>query len=385
MNALKTKIFPESNYKSHIKTPQEVILSKFHVQLAVFYSNSLLKDKKPFNHIKSKYHNAYAGITPIIKLKNWFYHKSSAIIDLGPLRFVGSHMPFNPKNEANTSMRENALNDVLTICTGDKVSFILGDLNFRNINGQDQLKEFLEGNKNIIDITANIAPTCKTQKFINISKCAQQYLGKQYSDEQYLGKQYLYEQYSGEQYSGEQYSYLSKQSSEELSKGKYFSRFTKLFLKKKNEYEEDLQITNAEEAAFKKEIEDLDEIPVETNNCFVTKVVKEDKILLRNPSMCDRILMVDNNNYLGNSFAKPIFIPPINHSDHNAVYGYVELDDSILLQSAGKPKGPLIKATTERVLIGKRNAIVYVTKQGTKYIKKDGKICKLTSLTSSVI
>lgn len=169
MNALRTQVLKEEYYNYHTKTPKKVYLGKFHVHLSVFVPKSL---NYPMNHLKSLYHPSYNIPDKPIQnyMKNSIYHKSSVVINIGGImRVVGSHLPFNPSDESNSSMRQAALREIISIAnSGNIPTFILGDLNFRYINNSDQLTEFINSfNLNgftITDITNNIPFTCKTIK-----------------------------------------------------------------------------------------------------------------------------------------------------------------------------------------------------------------------------
>lgn len=307
MKGLQSTIF--SNYLYHIKTPTHVYMFNFHVQLGVFvpreYVNTIslipqirswyqfwesgdCTDPKIVCHTSSLYHESYNGQT----IKNKFYHKSSAIIDIGnKIRIVGAHLPFNPDDESDVKMREKAF-DMIFSNSKHKLMFILGDLNFRIVDGTDQLTKLIT-KYGIVDITANIHPTCKTQILDNVRNC----------------------------FNGGQLQ---------------------------------TNIQNFDKTNVDLELKFISEgIPQKDKSCFVTRFEKHGNIVHRSPSKCDRILMV--NGFYKN-YAEPVTIYPINYSDHNAVYGWVELDDGVL--SGGKIKKKLHILGRERLL----------TKEGRKYM-----------------
>ena len=183
MKALRSNVFNEENYSYHTKTPKHVYLGTFHVHLSVFVPNIL---DYPMKHLKSIYHPSYnIPDNPLQNyLKNSIYHKSSVVINIGGvMRVVGSHLPFNPHDEANSTMRDKALKEIVELTkSGNIPTFVLGDLNFRYINQKDQLTNFIINNKSnsftITDITEDIPFTCKTVKTTS-DKCNNLFLSKE--------------------------------------------------------------------------------------------------------------------------------------------------------------------------------------------------------------
>jgi hypothetical protein len=299
-----------SGYTCLDKTPKKIILSNFNVHLAIFSKNN--NSNTTLVKQKSLYHHVYDQTT----LLNYFYHKSSAIIDYKNIRFVGSHLPFNPENSENASMRIKALNAILDLNKLDYM-FIIGDLNFRiNKDNKDQLTNFISNHTNIRDIGPG-GKTCK-MKIDRSQNCVNN---------------------------------TASPLSSSISN---------------NTFNNTLQIERTRQFApdeFKKIKQELEsaksgEIILETN-CFVTKTSKG----YRPPSLCDRILLVTTNTNYKIKESKIITIPPITQSDHNAIYTKFE----IIIPSGGFKK--YIK-TTERLLIGKRNHIIYKYRNK-KYIRKN--------------
>jgi hypothetical protein len=98
----------------------------------------------------------------------------------------------------------------------------------------------------------------------------------------------------------------------------------------------------------------------------------------RTPSYCDRVVYWTNTTTFGvnNIKSEVIIDPPIDESDHNGVYVQVKVEVNPPSQG-GKRKSPKLTKNDERVKIGNRNAVVYKTSRGTKYVKKGGKYIKL--------
>jgi len=227
------------------------------------------------------------------------------------ITFVGTHFPFNPKDQYDFSKQNEALLNVskLINCRGPSsdmscnsdISFIFGDLNFRNIpNKGDTLTKLLNDNNNILSnatMPINIIPTCKTFKKRNYISC------------------------------------------KECNPNKHC---------------------------------------VKNNQCF-------SDIEKRNPSYCDRILYVTNNmssHFQIKSEPKVIMYPPVNNSDHNAVYSKITISsnskDNVVFfgynlnntYNRYGGKNNLVK-TEERIKIKNRNAVIYKNKRGTKFIRKN--------------
>jgi hypothetical protein len=93
-----------------------------------------------------------------------FFHKGSILVNWRNISFVGSHLPFDPNNEDDVSLRAKALTTVIDSWTRNNTKqslcFILGDLNFR----KNQLETYIESNKHsfvVTDFTKGMNPTCK--------------------------------------------------------------------------------------------------------------------------------------------------------------------------------------------------------------------------------
>lgn len=215
--------------------------------------------------------------------------KSSAIIDIGNIRFVGSHFPFIKDNvKKSADVGKQALDQILKTNTNDKLMFIFGDLNFRKLNKDQNLlsKKFLQNFTNIQNVTFQTTNTCKT-----------------------------------------------------LKKDKQPSDISSICINKPSDHV-----------------------------CFDNT---------REASKCDRLLIVNKlNTNISKSTAEVITFSPIDESDHYAVYAQVSVPISLLTQQGG-----VYKKTKERILIGKRNAVVYrsADKQNSrlKYIRKKGEWVKI--------
>jgi len=100
--------------------------------------------------------------------------KMSRILSIGPFVFVGSHLPFFKFIQSWAYGRERAMKEVIEYIANEpklkgKTVVMLGDLNFRFIDGQDQLIGFIGKinntfGYNIQDVSwqnGQTAPTCK--------------------------------------------------------------------------------------------------------------------------------------------------------------------------------------------------------------------------------
>lgn len=111
---------------------------------------------------------------------NGAVHKTSTLMDVGGITFVGSHFPFNPLCQRCFKSRIKALRDVLVALQyrGTQLAFVVGDLNFRDIPVfhkkktiiKKQIEYAIESLSKIVrdlhvqDITANTGITCKMVK-----------------------------------------------------------------------------------------------------------------------------------------------------------------------------------------------------------------------------
>jgi hypothetical protein len=329
INALRTNIFKDLEYIMIDKTPRafsKQILSTilnpinenvFSVHLSIFVpknyninENSLIKKESLYHSIRedkgSEYiipddnNKSFFNFPTIKSIKQnalGFIHdklfllKSSAVIEVGQIRFVGSHFPFVKSSVINSAdVGKKALEKILTTYNNDnKLMFILGDLNFRRTSEGTNLLTNKLKELNITNVTKSLVnnnkSTCKTIKKRDYTLC--------------------------------------KNST----------------------------TTN------------------DKNICFNSS---------RKASLCDRLLIVNKKELvIKEPQSEIVLIPPINQSDHNAVYAKVEVPISLLLPQ----QGGVYKKTKERILIGKRNAIVYrsADKQNSrlKYIRKKGEWVKI--------
>lgn len=343
MKALGENVFTQNDYLWHTKTPTNVYLKKFHVHLGVFVPKSV--HSYSLQHHTSLYHPSYYPDTLLNNMKNKVYHKSSAIIDVGrDIRVVGSHLPFNPKDESNARMRQRALNDILGLGAG-KIMFVLGDLNFRTIGGVDQLHEIIgstilanSSSRQIIDITKDIPFTCKTQKLKDIGEC---------------GKVYGLREAMIKNVKEQEYPTTPSTVASSFDNGLYPNGVDQ---KDKNI---ELDYIDSEEPILPG--------PSSVNACYVRKLVKRGNEVTRNISKCDRILMVVPDGFkdsVKEFGAEPLLIYPINLSDHNAVHGWVTIDDG-MVDGGGVKKKKIHILGRERVLTkeGRCYMLTYMKKR----------------------
>lgn len=111
--------------------------------------------------------------------------KMSRILSIGPFVFVGSHLPFFKFIQRWSYGRERAMKEVMEyIATEPKLAgktvVMLGDLNFRFIDGKDQLIGFIDKpmfGYDIQDVSWNngiTAPTCK----MNVTRSPNCHIGR---------------------------------------------------------------------------------------------------------------------------------------------------------------------------------------------------------------
>lgn len=201
-------VFVPNNVTNHMKDSDTVIyhsVSKAQNGMIVEVENPLYEDntsntcsKDPRiidkGIIKAYFKNVFQckKVLPFLKdqlssfQKTLAYKRSLIInININNVRyvFVGSHFPFNPKDEKDTSGREAALNEVMTYYHGipeNKIMFLLGDLNFRRPDGNDQLTQLLNikksnhGEHKIYNVVAEkeVSYTCATQKKDSYDTCS---------------------------------------------------------------------------------------------------------------------------------------------------------------------------------------------------------------------
>lgn len=136
--------------------PRVVMAERFYVHIGLFVPRE------------------YVGVFPQPTFHNVIKHdrkKMTRILSAGPFVFVGSHLPFFKYAQSWDYGRRRAMKDVLDYITSDerlysKTMFMMGDLNFRFIDGKDQLNEFIEELRdtyNIRDLSwgDGMHPSCK--------------------------------------------------------------------------------------------------------------------------------------------------------------------------------------------------------------------------------
>lgn len=138
----------------------------FHVHLCIFFPKS-----------KNKNVSATEEIIVLSKFICTSF-KGSVVITIidtasrQTISFIGAHFPFDPHNPKKPEKQIEALNKIheKILLLKSNITFIFGDLNFRMINNQDSLLDYLSKNKCISKNLTNatridtIVPTCKTIK-----------------------------------------------------------------------------------------------------------------------------------------------------------------------------------------------------------------------------
>ena len=361
------QILPERSYKcSHEHTTS---LGIFCVHLAVFIPNTLGYIPKHITNLNHQATNRWPA--------RLIWHKSSIIFNINDQFLVaGCHLPFYKTNEEKSKYRDIAIDKIIGEANNVNLPiFIFGDLNFRTT---DKGIIYTEGL--FQDFTSGLAPTCKTNPKTK-SDCINVYNNnpkavdkpddcydwgvKNEDDLPTPGDESTTpspaSSFSTNSTNSTQNSpassplktrssLASSSSTKSHSKNNSYSMYSPLIPKSK---------------------------PNSTNNTPHPE--------LRTPSICDRVLLYENP--VSKTFsskvnqiedAKPILIDPVPQSDHNAVYVRLQIG-GIGGKNGGIGECMYIK-TSERVILGKRNAIVYKNARGRgKYVKD----CKGSYITLS--
>jgi hypothetical protein len=256
------------------------------------------------------------------------------------IAFYGCHFPFG--KQFDDTERDNSLLLVKKHIIDNKpdVAFVFGDLNYRfeynskenGLFGYDHLLEHLN----------------KTKDFLNVSF---------------------------------KYSHNRDNIVQELDSNIDFAPTCKIKLQKTDD-NDNRRLPVCSNIFKKKEYPSKDDI----QQCYFDKGDDEYK---RNPSYCDRVIYTTPNPSINVEHinSSPIIHKPMNMSDHNGLFVEVIITTATTSNTNGNTYGgkttkmpPKLTATKARVAIGKRNAVVYETTRGTKYIKSNGNYVKLSAL-----
>ena len=283
MNAVKEHF--GVTYKSLIRRSHKIVLPNFQVMLGVFVP----KDMADVTPDKKFFH-----ICPFPAITFPFLHKSSILVNWRNISFVGSHLPFNPDDEDDVSLRAKALTTVINSWTENNrkqtLCFILGDLNFR----KNQLETYIESKHSFVvtDLTKGMNPTCKMVP--GRSPTCSSVSPVTYKDKS-------------------DYSDIKEEQDQDT------------VIEEDKLESEELPPSNSEN--IEKEL--IDYISEDIGKCYVVKA--KDKS--RAPSLCDRVLLATRIGTI-NSFTviqhEHITFYPITKSDHNAIFVKVEIKDDDL-------------------------------------------------------
>lgn len=314
--AAMTKHF-ESTHESVVKSSHLIRLPNFQVKLGVFTPKGLLPKALPDRKFFHK-----CPFPAIIKA---LYHKSSILINWKNISFVGSHLPFNPDDEDDVSLRENAVTSVINSWLkknkDQSMCFILGDLNFR----KNQLREYIDKNKYYIsDLTDGLPPTCKM-------------VSRRRPD---CGKNEL------EKVTKTIGTHVEVDNSHIITQGNDTIEVSDQTISPANSAtESELQVDQT--LQDEKTLQDFEKLVI--NDCYVTSA----NYKVRNPSLCDRVLLLtrDYKGSQGISYTPQIVsYPPITQSDHNAVFVRVEVPYG-LITGGSKKKISIILRKTKKLYV----------------------------------
>jgi hypothetical protein len=288
MNAVKEHF--KDTHKSLIRRSHKIVLPNFQVMLGVFVPISVKDEVTPD---KKFFHKC-----PFPAITIPFFHKGSILVNWRNISFVGSHLPFDPNNEDDVSLRAKALTTVIDSWTRNNTKqslcFILGDLNFR----KNQLETYIESNKHsfvVSDFTKGMNPTCKMVS------------GRSHACSSYA-KPGPHED-----------TRESSDIQEELKQDTIIVADNIL------EPEEPMP---GDSTTIEKEL--IDHVPgADISKCYVVKAKGKSRV----PSLCDRVLLATRTGTTNSVEVlrnEHITFDPIRTSDHNAIFVRIEVPDDDL-------------------------------------------------------